>query len=1262
MAKKWVGFYQNCAAGIAEMKSRFNSTNRRYLRGVGILLLIASAGASAQQLTINKFLMSPATAGQIATFEIEVENNTGAAADGATVSDALSGSFNGTSIVTACLSNINGATCPTYSISGNNLVATIATFPNTGKVRFQINVKVNSNAGNTSTTNNAVATYVLTTSNGPVTFTSNSSVGVPIATGPQPTLTITKTQSTPNFALNSPITYTVEVANTSGVEAVGYSIADQAFITSNAGTAPNVAFTVNSANPVPCVSLLGAACPASPQIPSAPTVSVNGSISSLFSSSALVIPANTKWRFTYTITPTAIAGGCGFSSITLSNRALVSGASTPYVTTSAISGLTSNICQVGPVYVPLDVGVTKTGVLGTSSAGLPQVTYTIVVTNYEASELANIVRLSDLLQINGTGLSGSVDSSSWALSCVGSVGSVCPTFPAIGSPFSIGNFNYAVGQITIPKLAAGGSITVNLTVPLRFDAVCGPSTVTVDNFATLNFNGLYVHKAVPGHPNTSFATQQTVGIAQKPCVDIVAQKSVSSTSYAPGAPISFTIALSNSGASAAINIPFEDVLPAGVIYTSSSCLASGTANCGGVPSYAAGPNKVSLTVASLPTGGLANKVVITINGTATTDPTQFGGKTNTVVIPTNPANAAYLDTNATSNTTSQNFNIRGTADVSIEKTGSCSTHALSSPASYTLVIKNNGPDTVIGAIVKDPTVANLTISGATCSASTAPLGVCPTLSSAQTVTALQSAGGLIIPSLANGATVTLTLSGTFSNGVASVTNMATVTLPSAAYNADTKPNNNTDSCLSSVETAPVAILKTIAGAQAGTQGAVVITAVCAGVTYGPFTPLAANTPAGTYPIATIPNVPIGATCTVTETATGATGGLTASTTYTTSATGGTIKNGTVATVVSAAGAVPASVTFTNTYPPTFGSLSISKTIAGAAAGLQSAVTLSANCGGTTYGPFTVAAGATGTIAVTTINNIPAGVICSVTETANGSNGNVTATTSSQVNGGVASATSAANATIASSSTATVAFTNTYVRQTGGLTVTKAITGTAAGQQGAIQFNVQCGTSRYGPFNIPAGATGNQAVTTINALPAGAVCSVVESTPSSPANIIVTATVALNSGAASAGDTASVTVVANATQQIAFANQYEPGPSDVIINGTYGGACGLPNGALQGATVTLTSTLSGATYTTTTDASGNYLLLAPPGSYMLEIVSTDPGVPRSVQTLIIPVGANAITAQVLIQNCSIPTMNDYGLVWLSLVLLGLACSALRRKGH
>lgn len=115
----------------------------------------------------------------------------------------------------------------------------------------------------------------------------------------------------------------------------------------------------------------------------------------------------------------------------------------------------------------------------------------------------------------------------------------------------------------------------------------------------------------------------------------------------------------------------------------------------------------------------------------------------------------------------------------ITKTDSITVITPGVPTTYSVVITNNtGVNfSVLGlnaAVFKDPAVANLTVTGVSCSATTGG-ATCPTV---PTVVAMQGAG-IAIPDLPNGGSVTFSVTASVAGGTAAgtvITNIASVTV------------------------------------------------------------------------------------------------------------------------------------------------------------------------------------------------------------------------------------------------------------------------------------------------------------------------------------------------------------------------------------------------------------------------------------------------------------------------------------------------------
>ena len=100
-------------------------------------------------------------------------------------------------------------------------------------------------------------------------------------------------------------------------------------------------------------------------------------------------------------------------------------------------------------------------------------------------------------------------------------------------------------------------------------------------------------------------------------------------------------------------------------------------------------------------------------------------------------------------------NAPATADLQISKTNNVSSLVSGAQTTYTIVAGNAGPDPANNAVLRDPAAAGLNCTTATCAA--AGGASCPAATGAALVTALQSAGGAVIPLLPSGGSVTLNL-------------------------------------------------------------------------------------------------------------------------------------------------------------------------------------------------------------------------------------------------------------------------------------------------------------------------------------------------------------------------------------------------------------------------------------------------------------------------------------------------------------------------
>ena len=342
-----------------------------------------------------------------------------------------------------------------------------------------------------------------------------------------------------------------------------------------------------------------------------------------------------------------------------------------------------------------------------------------------------------------------------------------------------------------------------------------------------------------------------------------------------------------------------------------------------------------------------------------------------------------------------------------------------------------------------------------------------------------------------------------------------------------------------VEPSLLVVKKSIQGPGAGQQGEVVIQPTCDGSDLDAFTIPAGATGEHSKPYVVAP----GSVCTITET----TDGRTSTVTVTVDGSGQTV-------TVPGGGTVDAVIT--DTYEQVPGSLTVTKTIAGPAAGQQGPITITVSCNEngivTPLPDFTILAGSASTSK--TYTGIPAGSICTATETATGDTNSVTTTISGDNGDPVP---------ILPADAVSRDITDTYDFLPGELVVKKSISG-ADGLQGEVRIQVVCNGTALPDFVIPAGTADGITEKNYPDIPAPATCTVTETANGANTQVSVDVT---GGGAVSvpAGDKVTSTVT----------DAYRLNPGSLTVNKTIAGAGAGQQGPI---TITVTCVHDGTTTT------------------------------------------------------------------------------------
>lgn len=359
-----------------------------------------------------------------------------------------------------------------------------------------------------------------------------------------------------------------------------------------------------------------------------------------------------------------------------------------------------------------------------------------------------------------------------------------------GTASTVGTINIT-GNLDMGGTTAG-TVTVKLAGPSagQFDQITVGGSAGFAGTFNASFLGAYIPAAgtttwpvitYPSHSGT-FATQNlptystgTVTSAYNPTsFDLTAvtppTADLSMTMNGPsavnaGAPLSYTIDITNLGNSTSGTVTVANTLPSGATAAS----GSGSGWSCGAPSGGV----ITCTAAALGSGNSLPTLTI-----AMTAPVASGNVTNSATV-----SSSVSDPNATNNTASVTTNVGPQANLSITKTGPASVSAGQNIV-YTVVVTNNGPSTATGVVVSDPTpvgVAFISNTGGCTSAYPCSLG---TLNAGQTVTITSTYN---VPSSYASASVSNTASVSSAVNDPNLTDnssTATTTVTAGAGNAD----------------------------------------------------------------------------------------------------------------------------------------------------------------------------------------------------------------------------------------------------------------------------------------------------------------------------------------------------------------------------------------------------------------------------------------------------------------------------------------------
>jgi uncharacterized repeat protein (TIGR01451 family) len=400
-----------------------------------------------------------------------------------------------------------------------------------------------------------------------------------------------------------------------------------------------------------------------------------------------------------------------------------------------------------PVQVGIDKSANPTGALTPNGT----VTYTVIATNTGNVAAPNTI-VSDPLP-NG------IVSGTWT--CAAASGAVCPN--ATGA--------MPLNQ-TIATFPGGGVVAYTITGQV---AASPPASVTNTASAAPPLSGTCYPGNGPG--------PCTASVSNPPVPVIAIAKTANATQAMPGAAITYTIRVQNTGAIAADGATISDPVPAGLSGANWTCTANGGALC----PNASGSGAISETVAVFPAG---SELVYTITATVDANPPAAIANTATAVPP-----SGGICADGSAPPCDSTVILPAAPQVRVTKSAN-PTGALTpgGTVTYTVVVTNEGNVAAPNTRVSDAFPNGIVSATWTCAA--AGGAACPNASSAGTITPPASLLDETIATFPAGANVIYTIAAAVSaTPPGDIANTAVVTVPGGVC----LPGNTPPPCTSTVD-------------------------------------------------------------------------------------------------------------------------------------------------------------------------------------------------------------------------------------------------------------------------------------------------------------------------------------------------------------------------------------------------------------------------------------------------------------------------------
>jgi len=327
-----------------------------------------------------------------------------------------------------------------------------------------------------------------------------------------------------------------------------------------------------------------------------------------------------------------------------------------------------------------------------------------------------------------------------------------------------------VAPPTIIDLETAGfvlpALTPGQTYQLQVFALVTAGSGTVTNAASVASSV----GSIDPNPGNNAASDTDVLTLAPVFADLSVTVTDGVSSVTPGNPVTYTIVATNVGPNNVTGATVSDTFPPNLEGVTWTCVGTGGATC--VP---AGVGNISATV-DLPAGGQ-----VTFIATGILDLSSSGNLVDTATISSgaidsNPANNTADDVDVVMPLPPSPLN-----DLAIAIDDGVASIAAGASTTYTITVTNNGLSAITGAVLSDPPVPGLVKTAVACAL--VP-GQCVT---PPTIAELDS-GTFALPALAPGAMYVLSVTATDVTGGGSPANTATIAMPGGI--TDDVPANN----------------------------------------------------------------------------------------------------------------------------------------------------------------------------------------------------------------------------------------------------------------------------------------------------------------------------------------------------------------------------------------------------------------------------------------------------------------------------------------